>query len=256
MIQLNPFDLLFGKEISVKEGVKIRIPVVEEVAYTQDFGKYTHLFTVTTRELFSSQREVDELEQRFPTVWRMMFGETDEGDFLLGKILGVETPGSVVVMEAIAYWTGLDVSGFRKLGNGKMIHVGADWIITEETFDEISEVIKVIIGFEPSTDFIAPKNMSDSRYKAWMNIYKGRVRANQRNKRTLADKILILSISMESFIPIEEIRKMPYFQFSKLYEGLSEKEAYRHRWDVKISPKFESDNKPTKHWKEAFKIQK
>lgn len=249
-------DLLFGKPIKVKEDIFLTIPTVEEVAYSDNFSKYTSLFTATTRELFSSQQEVDKLEKMFPTIWSMAFDEENGGDFLLGKIFGVDYPGSGLIMEALSYWTGLDIDGFQKLTNKKIIYPKSEWIIDSKEFRRLSKLIKTVTCFEPSTHYTAPKNMNATRFKAWESILKGRLKEAQRNKRSLADKILILSVSMESYIPIEQIGKMSYFHFNKLYEVLAEKEAYKHRWDVKISPKFEADNKTIRHWKETFKITK
>ena len=249
-------DLIFGKPIEIKDDVFLTIPTVEEVAYFEDFSRYTSIFTATTRELFSSQQEVDELEKMFPSIWSMAFDDENGGDFLLGKIFGVDYPGSALIIEALSYWTGLDVDGFDKLTNKKIVHTKSEWIIDSKEFRRVSKLIKTVTCFEASTHFTAPRNMNYTRFKTWESILRGRLRAAERNKRSLADKILILSVSMESYIPIEQIGKMSYFHFNKLYEALSEKEAYKHRWDVKISPKFEADNKGVKHWKETFRITK
>lgn len=247
-------DLLFGKPIKVSENVYLKVPTVEEVAYSEDFNKYTALFTVKTRELFSSHEDVDKLEEMFPSIWKMAFDEDNGGDLLLGMIFGASYPGSALIMEALAYWTSLDVNGFQKLGNEKIIHKESEWIIDRKEFRKFCNLIKTVTCYAPNNSMTAPKNMTPSRFKAWEAILKGRLRAAERNKRTLADKILILSISMDSIIPIEEIRKMSYFHFNKLFEALSEKEAYQSRWDLLMSPKFDSDPKAVKHWKETFKI--
>lgn len=249
--------LLFGQEIQVKDGVPLKVPLVKDVALNDDFVKYSSIFTIITREIFSASPNVDELEKRFPTVWSMLFDPTGEGDYILGSVLGEEDKtGSDVFIESLSFWTGLDTKGFVKLSNKKFVNKQADWVIDVAEYNRLSKIIALVTGYEPSDDFIAPKNMTPTRFAAWEAMLKGRRRMAERHRVTLADKILILSVSMESYIPIEEIGNMTYFQFCKLYEVLSEKEAYQHRWDIKVSPKFDDDSKGFKHWKEKFKIQK
>lgn len=249
-------DLLFGKDIVVNEKVSIKIPKVEDIVYLDNFSKYTSIFTITTRELFSSMREVDELEQKYPTVWKMMFDPTGEGDKILGQVFGEESLGSDIFIQSLAFWTGLKAEGFQKLSNKKFVNESVDWIIDVGEFNRLAKFIIMITCYEASTSFTAPKNMTEGRFQAWKSLLDGRIKMAQRNQRTMADKILILSISTESYIPIEQIGKMSYFQFCKLYEALTEKEAYKHRWDVRLSTKFDDGGQKLQHWKETLKITK
>lgn len=259
----NPCDLLFHKPIEfVPDTVYIRVPTVEEVAYNPSFGKYVGIFTISTREMFATARNVDELEAEFPTVMDMF--KDPQADMALGQIMGVPYKGSEFLMEALNFWTGLqafddketpedDRVGFQVLTNGKIIHFGTQWVITKAEFEKFSKIIKVITCFTPS-EHTVPKITSDTRHKIWLQVYKGRQKAAARKALTLADKILILSISMESYIPIEEIRKMSIFTFNRLFEGLSKKEGYEKQWDLRLSMKFKTDDQQLKHWKETFKI--
>lgn len=239
--------LLFKRPVSFNDKVEIHVPTVEEVAYTENYGSYTQPFTVTTRQLFSSLAEVDELEERFPTIWQMAFD--DEGSMILGQMLNKES-GVDGVIEAISFWTKLEPKDFKALSNKKIIHEKNNWVIDENVFNSFSDTIKEIIGYEEDKDLIAPKNMSERQLDVWTKSYKGRIRNRQKNATTLADKIIILSVSMESYIPISEIREMSIHHFNKLFELLSEKESYEKQWDVRLSPKFDSGSGNIKHWKE------
>lgn len=250
---LNSIDLLFGKPAKFNDKVSLHTPTVEEVAYTENYSSYTQPFLVTTRQIFSSLAEVDELEQRFPTVWQMAFDE--EGSQVTAQMFG-EDSGTSALISAISYWTKLDKDEFQALSNKKIIHQKTNWVIDEKVFNSLSDGVKEIVGFEEDLDLIAPKNMSERQLDIWKKTYNGRMRSRQKNATSLADKIIILSISMESYIPIDEIRKMTIYHFNKLYEGLSEKESYIRQWEVKLSPKFESGNGTVKHWKEKFKVTK
>lgn len=263
MMNINYNDLIFNKPLKFNDdGVYIKIPTVEEVAYKEDFNTYLRVFTVTTREFFATQMNVDELELKYPTLLSMT--KDEESDFLLGMFLKGEKDckGSAVIMEALHYWTGLQLdgeNGFLLLEtSGKIAHYGTGWVMDDQGFSQFSDVIKLITNFEPSTDYIPPKPMkSKAQYNAWMGLYKGRVaKASRGNGVTLADKILILAISMGSYIPPEEIKKMSIFMFNKLFDGLSKKEAYGINMRMIASGNFNNDKMDKRHWKETFRIKK
>ncbi|MBO1087247.1 hypothetical protein [Enterococcus mundtii] len=253
--ELSPTMLLLGNPVEFDDIVTINNPTVEEVATSSTFAIRSYIFNVSTRELFSQLREVDELEKQYPTVWEMMFDEKNDGDIALGQVLGVNHAASALLMECFEYWTGLDKRGFKKLLNGKIIHEESGWIVDQEKFNKFCEVIRRITCYEPNEDLIAPKNMTDARYNAWIKILKNRIRAAQRRKgNTLADKILILQASFDSYVPIQEIVSMSYFQFNKLYKALNEREGYLRNWDIMVSPKFDSSKTKLKHWTEKVHV--
>ena len=250
---LNTADLLFGKPAKFTENISLHIPTVEEVVYTEMYGSYTQPLVTTTRQIFSSLEEVDKLEEQFPTIWQMSFDE--EGMQILNSMFGADKSTNIII-EALSYWTKLEPDTFQALSNKKIVNKEADWVIDEKSFNSFSNYVKEIIGYEPDLDLIAPKNMSPRKLDIWKKTYKGRMRNRQKNSMTLADKIIILSISMESYIPVDEIRKMTIYHFNRLYEAISEKESYEKQWDIKMSPKFDSGNGSLKHWKESIKVTK
>ncbi|MBP7912412.1 MAG: hypothetical protein KAZ47_00930 [Streptococcus sp.] len=252
MIKYNKVDLLFGKKIKLAENVGFEIPTVEDMCYIDNFGLYTQPLVTTTREMFSAHREVDAYEAKFPNVWKMVFDE--EGNQILGQMYAVES-GMNIIIEALSFWTKLPIDSFKVLTNKKIINEQAKWVIDEKVFLEFCELIKDVTNHQVNEELVAPRNMSERQLGVWEKLYKGRMRKLQKGSRTIGDKILILSISMDSYIPINEIRKMTIFHFNKLYEAISEKESYEAMWDIKMSPKFDSKNSgDSKHWKESFKL--
>ena len=254
MSNKESIDLLFGEDIDFAYKVKIKVPTVEQVAYDDKFNTYVKIFTTTTREIFAMSRDVDKLEEQYPTILSMT--KDEEMDFVLGKMMGAEYKGSALIMEALSYWTGLELTGdngFFLMSNGKIIHIGTEWIIDEEEWNRLRDKIKQILSIKTDRDFEPPKPMnSDTKFHAWQSLLKGRIRKAQNSGISIADKIMILSISMETYIPINEIKKMSIFVFNKLFEGLSKKEAYEMNMQMVISGNFDNDKISKKHWKETF----
>lgn len=251
MMKLNELSFLFDDYVKIADKVSIQIPKVEQVARESNYSMYLRVMTLTTRELFSSLREVDEYEDKYPNVWQMVFDK--EGDMIFGQMLGNKS-GLDIIIDTLSYWTGLKSSSFKALSNKKMINEDASWVIDEQVFEEVRQIIIKMTGYEPNEDLVAPRNMSERQFGVWEKLYKGRIRKlSKGGGSTFADKIIILQISMDSYIPLDEIRKMTIYHFNKLYEGLQFKEAYLSQREMLLSPKFESkQNGNPKHWRESF----
>lgn len=243
-------DMLFGKPVEYAHNVRIKIPTVEEVANDANFNTYVSLFTKRTRELFGMSREVDAIEAKYPTILSMT--QDEQMDFVLGKMFGSEHRGSALIMEALHYWTGLELSGengFQLLSNGKIIHIGTEWIIDEAEWERFSDTVKTIISFNETRDFTPPKPMnSDAKFNAWKGLLNGRLNKLKKSGGDMSDKILILSISSGAYIPIEDIRKMSIYVFNRLLESLSKKEAYEMNMRMLISGNFDSEKIDRGHW--------
>lgn len=249
-------SLIFNEPIDFSEKVKIRIPTLYEAVTTDEYFIYSRIFTISTRLIFGQLRNVEELVSSFPTIWEMMFSK--DTDQVLGKVMGYEGLGSDCLINALVYWTGLDndkENGFKKLGNGKIIHIDSDWVIDKEEFLKFSEIIKMIVCYDPKSEenFIPPRITSDASYKAWMAIYNRRTKHSKKGS-SVADKIGILSVMTNGSILPENMKSMPIFLFNKLYDGLQSKEAYERYWQIQVSPKFASDKTTQKHWTETFRI--
>lgn len=253
--QLNIMDFILGNPIKISQNVSVKNVKVSDVVNDTEYALFTNVFCIGSRELFSQLREVDELEQRYPTVFEMMFDETGEGEQLLGSMLGIPLTTSALVINGLSYWTGLNADGFQKLTNRKIVHEEADWIIDKNEFTAFCSVIRKLTCYKPNTDFIAPKNMSDARYKIWIKHLKNRIKnASKQKNSTIADKILIFQINSNSYIPVEEILNMSFFYFNKLFEGMNEKEIYLRNWDVMVSYKYDTSKQTIKHWTEKFSV--
>lgn len=248
--ETSKYDLLYNSSIPINEFVSIKNPTVEEVSQDKTFNSSSRIFTISTREIFSQIPEVDQLEAKYPTILSILKDPQLEKENLLGQYFSSgQVTGQQIISQSLEFWTGISQEKFKFLSNGKIICTDPEWIIDEEEFKNISDLIKTIVSYQPNEDFIAPPNMTPTRHKRWMNLFKNRVKKLRNNKTELADKILVLSVSAGGYIPIDEIRKMTYFHFCKLNILLAEKEAYELHWQIKTSPNFEVKDK-LKHWKD------
>ena len=252
MDEIKEFNLLIGEPIQFDTNIQIKVPTVEEAIKEKNIGLYTIIFTLTTRELFQTLRNIDELENKYPSIWAII--RDDEADQHIGSFFDETKTVSAILMEAFSYWTGLELGGdggFHKHTNGKIVHIESEWVIDYETFREFGDVIKVITAYEPP-ESLPPKITSDLRYNTWINLLNNRRKQQERNALSWTDKIMILSIAGSSFIPVDEIRKMSIYHFYRLFNGLNLKEAYETKLAYHLSPKYESDKNPLKHWKELI----
>lgn len=251
--------IVFRRSLQFNDFVEIRQPTVEMAALEGNYGTYVQFLCVTTRELFSyNPREVDKIEEQFPTMWEMMFHE--EMNEAIGKMFGFESADKLF-LEAIAFWTKTNVQDYDYLQNSKkFIHKEFGWVITKEEFEKIREAIVMMTGHEPNEDLIAPEGISSASDRVidmFEKTYKGRLKKAKKSSSTIDDKIIILQIANGGYIPTDEIKNMSIYHFNKLYEALNEKEAYQVQWDIYVSPKFmpkggASPSQPT-HWKSKFK---
>lgn len=254
---LNKRGLIFKKKVELNEFVSIRQPTVEMAALEDKYVVYSQYLCISTRELFSSNaREVDHLENKFPTMWEMIFD--DEMNVAIGQMFGFNSADELF-RKAVAFWTDTNYEDYDILKNSKKyIHKELGWTITRESFDEISGAIKFLTGYVPNEDLLAPKGISTSsnrKIEIWERTYKGRIKSASKHSSTIDDKVIILQ-AINAY-GIDEIKNMSIYHFNKLYEALNEKEAYEIQWDVYVSAKFmpakgSSQSQP-KHWKSKFK---
>lgn len=248
--EVTKFDLLYETSIPVNEFISFKNPKLEEIVRDKSFASYSRIFTISTREIFSQSPHVDELEQKYPTLISILQDpQLTQTNFLGHYFAGGQLTGEEFLFKSFEFWTGVDSSNFKILSNGKIICTSPEWIIDEEEFENISDLIKMITSYEPNEDFIAPPNMTPNRHKRWMALVSGRIDKVRKDKSELADKILILSVSTHGYIPIEEIRKMTFYHFQALLRLTSTKVSYEQVMALKNSPKFDVKDNP-KHWME------
>lgn len=275
MDSLAKSSILLGKPITFIDGVNIHVPTIQEIIESQEeFEKSVLALTVLTRQIFVEAREIDSIEQKFPTVWELMCNP--QLNVSLGGLTG--EPGSKLsdgIISAIAYWTKLPnptkeevekyteeekktkPKGFVFLENGgKIINYDTEWIIDKAEFDKFVDIVKVIIDYRRPED-LAPKIKSDAAHEVWLRMHRNKKSMEKGKEISWADRMMMLSVSTPSYIPIEEIGKMSVFQFNQLFKIVNQIDAYEMSLGILMSPKFsapEGKVKPPKHWRENYRI--
>lgn len=259
----NPTNLILNKPIEYKDGIEIYAPKIRDIIDDNGmFNTATTMFTLKTRELFVRQREVDALEQSFPTMFDLI--KDSEMDETVGALFsGEKEPRALsdIIIDSLCYWTKLErdsvdekgePNGFFKTSKGKIIHVGKEWIIDTQEYERFSNYIKDIVGYK-NPDDLAPPITSDNKHQAWLKLYDERMRKQKRKSITWADKVLMRSVETDSFIPFETILDMNIYVFNRMSKIVSDKEAYDVTLKQFTSGNFKMDSKSIIHWKERIK---
>ena len=243
---VNPALFLFNEPVKIYNKVSITVPKIKDVISSKEYGIYSRIFTMQTREIFVLERQVDALEQKYPTVWEFMWDEQANNSF--GKLFddtGKKT-FTDVIFNGLSYWTGLNVdgkdengspTGFVKLGNQKLMHVSAEWIIDKDEFVSFCRLIRYITAWKPSEN-LAPTITSDVKHQRWVKHYKRAMKYQKGRNTTWADKILIMSSIGDSYIPPSDIKDMTIFHFNYLYNAFIMKQSYNLEFGIFVSPKF------------------
>lgn len=261
-MSFNTTNALVNKPIDYNDRVKIYIPKVSDICEdSTSYNASLQMFTRTTRELFVLHRYGDKLAKEYPTMLDLI--NEDELDVQMGKVLNndkeSEEKMSDIIIKSLSYWTKLPVVdmqivngiednyGFIKLSNGKIMHIGKEWIIDSKEFTHFSNYIKDIAGYKPPEQG-PPEMTSDSVHKSWVNHYTNRMKMNNRKSITLTDKILSLSVETGMY-KVDEILDMNIFVFNKVSEMSGLKEAYMVQLQQYISGNFKM-NGSVRHWKQ------
>lgn len=276
-MEYSTAKLLFNEPIEISPKVFVHVPKVREIIdIEEEFNRHILALTVMTRQIFVESRDVDRIEFEFPTVWNLMC--SPELNIALGGITGQKDKRlSDLIIDAISYWTKLpnpskeeidsytdeqkkdkSVSkGFEFLENNKkIINYDTEWIIDEKEFEKFVDLIKMITDYREPDD-LAPKIKSDVAHQTWLNMYHSKQKVKKKKGSGWADKIIMLSISTNSYIPPDEIGEMSIFYFNQLFKAIGTKEAYETNMEILMSPKFASKDKKAKmptHWRESYRI--
>lgn len=240
--------------------VKVYAPTIGEISGDKDnlnFSIFTKMLVATTREIYSSAPEMaDSREEEFPTVWDLAYTENEAIEKEACMLMfSVEVPLIALLAQAIAYWTKTDINDYKILSNKKIVNENLNWVVEREDYLALSEIVKTITMYTPNEDLIPPKGMKPHQLQIWKNLYKGRIRQLKNKKVSfLADKILILQISANSFIPFEEIEKMNYVQFMGLLKGYAEKEGDEKQFAQYVAYKFDSSKMELTNWRERISL--
>lgn len=260
-MQLNYGHIILGQDIPIKDGVSFHVPTIGELvdANNNEFYDCTRIFVTGVREQFSGVPEqVDDIEEKFPTLWDMAFDEemnSPVGEAMFGD--GVSLLSQF--LKALSFWTRVPVDKYRALSNGKIISEELDWIIDKTGYEELASLIKAVTLSQPNQDLIAPKGVSRNprKIQMWKRTYEGRLKTAMSKKGTgLGDKILQLEVFGPSYIRFKEIRDMTYYQFSNLLSAYTALYSTEKQYQIYTSSKFDTKDMKLPDLSEEIKLLK
>lgn len=244
--------------------INFRIPTIEDLVTTDSvqFAIYSRVFTATIREIYSDESaRVDQVERDYPTIWDAAWDTemTDEVAMKLYKIPDLKLLPMIV--GGFAYWIGYDhtkLDDFKPLSNKKIVNEKLDWVIDKDVFKEFCKVVRCVTLSKPNEDLIAPKNQTPNQQKRWDKLYAGRLRKYQRESKndTLGDHILDFEVASQTFVPMDEIKKLTYYQFMNMLKGYGLRDASDKQFSIYTSYKYDTKDMKIKDWRDDLTLTK
>ncbi|MCC3687370.1 AMP-binding protein [Bacillus cereus] len=252
---IDRLKLLMGRQIAISKehGIFAHQPRVNEIVDMgeDEFNNLILPFTITTETVFNGMEGEEELAERFH-IFDLFFMELEEGKTVLDAVFGWKK-STDVLSDSLRYF--LKVDDINILENRKKIIVNNAYIIDNDEFDKIKQIIQSIVNREDIKVEKAPKNMTPRQKEIWKKLQKGRKRTAEKSALYLQDIVNYTAFGGTTFIPLEQIDKMTYYQLYNAYSSVIGKDSFNISMGYKLSEKF--DMKDTiKHWTESMKIGK
>ncbi|PGA05682.1 AMP-binding protein [Bacillus mycoides] len=252
---MNRLKLLMGRqmEVSKENGIFAHQPRVNEIVDMgeDEFNNLILPFTINTEIVFNGMEGEEELADRFH-IFDLFFLEIEEGKSVLDGVFGGKK-STDLLSDSLRYF--LKVDDINVLENRKKIIVNNSYIIDKDEFDRIKQIIQSIVVREDIKVEKAPKNMTPRQKEIWTKLQKGRKRTAEKSAIYLQDIVNYTAFGGTTFIPLEQIDKMTYYQLYNAYTSVIGKDSFNISMGYKLSEKFDMKD-AIKHWTETMKIGK
>jgi hypothetical protein len=254
-IVIDKLKLLMGRPILVnkKSNIYVHQPLISDVV---DMGEdeYNNLvlpYTLTTDTVFNGAEKEDELKEQYH-LFDLFFIELEDGKTLLDNIFGGRN-AIEALSDSLRYF--LRVDDVKVLKKRKKLIIDNSYMIDKVEFDNLRKVIQGVVNRTDIEVEKPPKNMTKRQKDIWMKLQKGRKRTAEKNAIYLQDMINYISFGGKSFIPLDQIDRMTYYQMQNAYKSVIGRDTFDVSMGYKLSQKFDVKDE-VKHWTDALKIGK
>lgn len=230
----------------------VRQPMVSEVVDMGEdvFNELIMPFTLTSEAVFNGQDNVEELASKYD-IYDLFFERIEEDVFVLDNVFGGKSALGIL-KDSLSYFLQADEIQF--LMNRRKIAVD-QFVMDKEEFMKLRLLIQGVSGKSDVTFEKIPKNMTERQKDIWAKLQAGRRRTAEREALYLQDMINFTSFGGSTYIPLNQIDSMTYYQLSNAYKSVMSIDAHKIGMGYKLSYKFDVKDE-IKHWSEALKVGK
>ncbi len=243
-----------GRPIEYSKDHKLFVhqPTISEIVDMgeNEFNERLLPFTLTSEAVFNGQDNAEELSLKY-SIYELFFTQVEDDVFILDNVFGGKSALGVL-KDSLSYF--LQTDNIQFLMNRKKIGVD-DFVVDEEEFMRLRKLIQGVTSRTDVEIENIPKNMTKRQRDIWDKLQAGRRRTAEREALYLQDMINFTSFGGSTYIPLDQIDRMTYYQLFNAYKSVMGKDAFQIGMGYKLSYKFDVKDQ-IKHWSEALKIGK
>ena len=240
----NQTRLFFGRPIPLDEKISIIQPKLGQIIDMGDrYDNYLLPYTITLDTIFDDTSVIGDL-----TLFELFFEKFDDETYVLQ---GAFNNNPIELLsESITFFTGQEV---KILENRKKVIIGDSYILDKVNYEHFRKIIQAVSTRKDLVVEKMPKGLSERRKDIWLKIQEGRRRKAQRESLGLEDIANVICFGGSSYISLDEIMNMTYYQFFNAYKSILGKDSYFIALQYKVSQKYEYKEELA-HWSKDMKI--
>lgn len=241
-------------EVDRDKSIYVYQPTVKEIVETgeEEFGEMTLPFLITMDSLFGLMKDVEELYEKYDVLDFFFLVADEDGNTVIDKMYA-QGKSIDILVKSLKYF--LRVDDIKILNNRRKLIINDSYLIDSKEFGKIRKAIQAVTMREDIKIEKPPENMSDRQRDIWLKLQSGRKKKAEKSVVYVQDIINFVSYGGASYISIEEVLKMTYFELQNAYKSILNMDAYKQKMAFKLSDKFDYKDK-FDHWTSDLKIGK
>lgn len=229
-----PFDYtLTGQDYKIKENIFIKQKTVREVVSNPMYNLYLYPFLLTTDYFL-------ERDSSIRTTFEGFFKTTKDGEFVF-KEKGM--PLLTYLFLGFQYF--FDTKDVV-IGNGETIIINGDFVITQNNFEDICDVIAGLNSRKRIRKLVPPENLNDIQRDIWIKTMKGRQRRAEKESIEFNDIVNII-IHFNNGFKYKDTLDLTVLQLFNTFNVLMQKDRFDRYYQLYSSGQFEI-KEHTPHW--------
>lgn len=254
---MDKLKLLMGRSILLNKenNIRVRQPLISEVVDMGEdgFNELIMPFILTSEAVFNGMDNEEELTAKFD-IYDLFFTQVEKDVFILDKIFGGKSALGVL-KDSLCYFLELDPDDIEFLINRKKIVINNSFMIDKEGYMRLRKIVQDVTNRQDMQIEKPPSNMTKRQKDVWFKLQKGRRRRAEKEAIYLQDLINFTSFGGTTYISLDQIDRMTYYQLSNAYKSIMGIDSFHVGMGYRLSYKFDVKD-DVKHWTESLKIGK